>query len=219
VIEISPIRCVWNARRAAALATGWAFLTVAMCLVSPTTPAAPASALAQSEPTLGYKYDAPSAATTSTATTRSSPVRGYGIPSELSQPRFAASRNYRATKGARPASNAVSGKLLKRQLASEGQMAERGSPIFGAGTGRALRDSPRLAQTYGGGAEDWAKMGSSTYKDGGGLWDLFETHWYQNVRTGSAGRAEDEVPARSGLLRRLGWLARHSRKCPRRPSG
>jgi RHS repeat-associated protein len=89
-----------------------------------------------------------------------------------------------AAKELRPASNAVSGKLLKRQLASEAQIAERGTPIFGPGTGRPLREAPRLAAKYGGRAEDWTKMGSSTYNDGGGLWDLFETHWYQNVRTG-----------------------------------
>jgi hypothetical protein len=47
----------------------------------------------------------------------------------------------RAAKELRPASSAVSGKVLKRQLASEAQMAERGTPIFGPGTARTLRDA------------------------------------------------------------------------------
>lgn len=87
-----------------------------------------------------------------------------------------------AAKAGRPASSAMSGMLLRRQLASEGQMAGPGTRIIGAGTGRELRDAPRLAREYGGDPSDWVKMSSGRYRDGGGVYDLFETHWYENAR-------------------------------------
>ncbi|OJX60563.1 MAG: hypothetical protein BGO89_13675 [Candidatus Kapaibacterium thiocyanatum] len=45
-----------------------------------------------------------------------------------------------------------------------------------------LRDATRLASTYGGDANHWVKMGSSSFKAKGGV--RFETHWYENLSTG-----------------------------------
>ncbi|MGN6186975.1 MAG: RHS repeat domain-containing protein [Thermoanaerobaculia bacterium] len=76
--------------------------------------------------------------------------------------------------------------MLRKALASEAQMAEEGIRIAGTGTRTVLRDTPRLAATYGGEAADWVKMRSSSYTAADGV--RFETHWYQNIRTGE--RAE-----------------------------
>jgi hypothetical protein len=82
----------------------------------------------------------------------------------------------------RPASSSSSGRDLKRSLASETQMHERGTSFAGAGTKTPLRAADRLAEDYGGQPGDWAKMSSSqrTSSDG----HTFETHWYENARTG-----------------------------------
>ncbi len=82
----------------------------------------------------------------------------------------------------RPAS-AIDGRNLNRQLASQQQMAESGTRIAGFGTGSILRNRARLASAYGGGPYEWAKMSSSRYRGTDGFG--FETHWYQNVRTGN----------------------------------
>ncbi len=75
---------------------------------------------------------------------------------------------------------------LNKKLASDEQVAElrqgSGEAIFGAGTGRALRDQQRLAETYGGDPKDWAKVRSSNRKHPDGFNQ--ETHAYQNVKTG-----------------------------------
>ena len=105
-----------------------------------------------------------------------------------------------AAKVASGADNAASGKLLKRQLASEEQMAGSGSAIIGAGTSRVLRDAPRLARQYGGEASDWAKMTSGRYRDGGGIYDLFETHWYENVRTGAGYEFKTKFPRAENMF-------------------
>lgn len=77
----------------------------------------------------------------------------------------------------------MAGRNLARQLASEQQMAEAGTPLAGARTGTKLRAAERLAADYGGGAGDWAKMGSSSYRGADGF--QFETHWYESVLTGA----------------------------------
>lgn len=105
-----------------------------------------------------------------------------------------------ATKGAGPASSAVQGRLLKRQLASESQMAGPGTRIFGAGTSRSLREGPRLAERYGGDAADYAKMTSPRYRDGGGTYDVFETHWYQNVRSGARYEFKTKFPRAENIV-------------------
>lgn len=56
--------------------------------------------------------------------------------------------------------------------------------MAGAGTQTGIRSASRLAATYGGAVEDWAKMTSSTYTGIDAV--QFATHWYQNVRTGLA---------------------------------
>ena len=80
------------------------------------------------------------------------------------------------------AESAVAGRSLARQLASEQQLGEAGTPLAGAGTATKLRAADRLAADYGGEAADWAKMGSSSFRGADGF--QFETHWYENVLTG-----------------------------------
>lgn len=82
----------------------------------------------------------------------------------------------------RPASSPRSGQDLNRQLSSEAQMGEKGQAIAGTGTGKDLRVADRLARDYGGDAAEWQKRTSSHHGDPGGRG--FETHWYENIRTG-----------------------------------
>lgn len=63
-----------------------------------------------------------------------------------------------------------------------------------AGTGRELRDASRLARDYGGDPSDWVKVTSGRYRDGGGIYDLFETHSYENVRTGARYEFKTKFP-------------------------
>lgn len=150
-----------------------------------------------------HGYDSPAATTTPAANLRIAALLANRHPAGNSLPSPLSLARGRATKGGRaPASSAVSGRLLKRQLASESQMAGRGSPIFGSGTNRPLHEAPRLARTYGGRAQDYAKMGSSgTSRDGGGLYDLFETHWYQNLRTGQRFEPKTKFPRAEDFFR------------------
>jgi hypothetical protein len=75
---------------------------------------------------------------------------------------------------------------LNQSLAKEAQIAElaagEGIPIAGAGTDTALRQAGRLAEDYGGEAEDWQKVASSSYTGADGT--VMETHAYQNASTG-----------------------------------
>jgi hypothetical protein len=61
-------------------------------------------------------------------------------------------------------------------------MGEVGTPLAGAGTGTKLRAAERLAEDYGGAPQDWAKMGSSSYRGADGF--QFQTHWYENPAVG-----------------------------------
>ena len=74
------------------------------------------------------------------------------------------------------------------RYASQEQMGElaagKGTPISGAGTGTVLRDADRLAAQYGGKPVDWQKVASENYNPGGAKGGGFETHAYQNVKTG-----------------------------------
>jgi RHS repeat-associated protein len=91
---------------------------------------------------------------------------------------------------AEAAAAADSGSLLNlnKSLASQEQMGElaagKGTPIAGAGTGTVLRDADRLAAQYGGNPGDWQKVASENYNPGGAKGGGFETHAYQNVKTG-----------------------------------
>ncbi|HEV2465380.1 MAG TPA: RHS repeat-associated core domain-containing protein [Acidobacteriaceae bacterium] len=91
---------------------------------------------------------------------------------------------------AEAAAAADSGSLLdlNKSLASQEQMGElaagKGTPIAGAGTKTALRDADQLAAQYGGQPGDWQKVASENYKPGGAKGGGFETHAYQNVKTG-----------------------------------
>jgi RHS repeat-associated protein len=77
---------------------------------------------------------------------------------------------------------------LNKSLASQeqtGQLAAgQGTPIAGAGTGTTLRDADRLSAQYGGQPGDWQKVASGNYNPGGASGGGFETHAYQNVKTG-----------------------------------
>jgi RHS repeat-associated protein len=87
-----------------------------------------------------------------------------------------------SAKGGSGAESALAGRDLGRQLASEQQMGEVGIALAGAGSSTKLRVAERLTRDYGGVADDWAKVGSSSYRgaDGFGM----ETHWYENVLSG-----------------------------------
>lgn len=87
-----------------------------------------------------------------------------------------------AAKNASGAESALAGRNLGRRLASEQQMGEVGSSLAGAGSTTKLRAAQRLADDYGGAADDWAKMGSSSYRGSDGF--AMETHWYEHVLTG-----------------------------------
>lgn len=93
------------------------------------------------------------------------------------------------------AENAANLGRLNKQLASEAQMAAPGKPIIGAGTKTPLRAAEDLASRYGGDAGDWAKMSSGNYNSGGGgIYDLFETHWYENIKTGQQVEFKTKFP-------------------------
>jgi hypothetical protein len=64
--------------------------------------------------------------------------------------------------------------------------AGRGDPTHGAGTARPLSDRTlqRLVSDYGGAPGDWQKVASGNYNPGGAREGGFETHAYQNVKTG-----------------------------------
>lgn len=76
---------------------------------------------------------------------------------------------------------------LHKQLASEEQVGQltsgQGQPMAGAGTNKEIRDSARLAATYGGKAEDWSKIKSTTRKQDVGYGSKIETHAYENKST------------------------------------
>ena len=97
-----------------------------------------------------------------------------------------------ATEAGTGASSVVSGQNLGRQLASEQQMGEVGTPIAGAGTSTPLREAERLAEQYGGNASDWSKMGSTSYTGSDGR--IFETHWYENDVTGARTEFKTKFP-------------------------
>jgi hypothetical protein len=89
------------------------------------------------------------------------------------------------------ASSPLQAQNLARQLTSEEQLGQakagQGEPIFGAGTNQPLLDAQRLSQQYGGNPADWAKMGGESSAVHGvqtPAGNNFETHWYQNMRTG-----------------------------------
>jgi YD repeat-containing protein len=71
---------------------------------------------------------------------------------------------------------------LNRQLASESQMAEAGTPIAGAGAKKPLNKANDMATQYGGQASDYGKKGSSSYTANDGT--KIETHWEENTKTG-----------------------------------
>jgi RHS repeat-associated protein len=78
------------------------------------------------------------------------------------------------TDDVREAANAAKAPLLNKDLASQQQMSEKGSPFAGTGTDTPFRDSQRIADKYGGSASDWVKMESSSYTTYDGR--KFETH-------------------------------------------
>jgi hypothetical protein len=92
---------------------------------------------------------------------------------------------------------------LRRQITSQSQMAEKGRPFAGPGSGTVFRDADRVAAEYGGVADDYAKMASSSYRDGPGLYDLFATHWVQNVKTLERFEFKTKFPRAEAYFQRL----------------
>lgn len=80
------------------------------------------------------------------------------------------------------ANNAADFVRLKKYLASRQQMSEVGEIIAGQGSKAKFRDAQRVADTYGGNADDWVKKSSSSYSAPDGT--KFETHWVENLQTG-----------------------------------
>ncbi|MGP2518212.1 hemagglutinin repeat-containing protein [Yersinia sp. 2545 StPb PI] len=84
------------------------------------------------------------------------------------------------------AHSATNGLNLNKSLANEAQLADLinngGTSVAGKGAKDPLRDAPRLAAEYGGKAEDWSKVSSSSYKAADGT--IFEIHAYRNALTG-----------------------------------
>ncbi|MEJ1250067.1 RHS repeat-associated core domain-containing protein [Denitratimonas tolerans] len=91
-----------------------------------------------------------------------------------------------ASRQADNAASAINGLNLNKQLASESQtsriLAGEGEAIAGAGTDKALRDAPRLADQYGGAAGDWSKVSGGNHVAPDGT--KIETHGYENKATG-----------------------------------
>jgi len=108
---------------------------------------------------------------------------GQRLGRPVAGPRIVVATGVAAETASSGAESVFAGRNLARQLASEQQMAEAGTPLAGAGTDTKLRAAERLAADYGGAAGDWAKMGSSSYRGADGF--QFETHWYENVLTGA----------------------------------
>ncbi|MBN1814007.1 MAG: hypothetical protein JXA14_19375 [Anaerolineae bacterium] len=79
-------------------------------------------------------------------------------------------------------------------------MSERGFPLAGAGTAEELRVARQLAVDYGGSPNDWAKMASSSYRGADGY--QFETHWYENTKTGLRVEWKTKLTGGPGRLRR-----------------
>ena len=112
---------------------------------------------------------------------------GFGLASATEQGLSALGRGASAAAdGAGAAESSLSGLNLGKQLASEEQTAQvlsgKGAEIIGGNTGKELNAGSRLADQYGGNADDWAKVSSSNYKSPDGT--SFETHAYQNSQTG-----------------------------------
>jgi RHS repeat-associated protein len=71
---------------------------------------------------------------------------------------------------------------LNKSLASDEQMSQEGKILAGKGGRVPFRDAQRIADQYGGHADDWVKKGTSPYtaRDK----SMFEIHWVENIHTG-----------------------------------
>lgn len=91
--------------------------------------------------------------------------------------------------GGDDAASLIGGSNLAKSLASEEQMAQTGTVIAGAGSSTTFRDAAKKAAEYGGNAVDYVKMSSSSYtspvKSPIHGMHKFETHWVENLKTGS----------------------------------
>lgn len=83
-----------------------------------------------------------------------------------------------------PASSAPNSINLKRQLASEEQLAEEGTVMAGGDHQTPFRGADRAAKDYGGKPEDWTKKTSGSYRVPDGSGRTQETHWIENRVTG-----------------------------------
>jgi RHS repeat-associated protein len=92
-----------------------------------------------------------------------------------------ASGAVKAAEAGKAADNAVDAVRLNKSLASQEQIAEKGIEIAGPKS-EPFRDAQRIADVYGGRADDWIKKTSSSHTAPDGT--KFETHWVENVKTG-----------------------------------
>lgn len=69
-----------------------------------------------------------------------------------------------------------------KQFVSDLQMNEPGQVIAGLGSDKIFRDATKVAQKYGGNAEDYVKKKSSVYVHQDG--NKYRTHWIENIKTG-----------------------------------
>ena len=93
--------------------------------------------------------------------------------------------------GGQEAKSAASLDKLNRSLASEAQMAEKGTEIAGGKSGITLRKAEEMAKQYGGKAEDYAKIRSNSYTTYNGT--KLETHYEQNTKTKEKFNAKTKI--------------------------
>jgi hypothetical protein len=93
--------------------------------------------------------------------------------------------------------SSIAARALGRRLASEHQVGEAGSILAGGASSTPLRAATRLADQYGGRADDWVKRSSSSYRGIDG--HQFETHWYEDLGTGARVEFKTKFPTDSYL--------------------
>jgi hypothetical protein len=71
---------------------------------------------------------------------------------------------------------------LNKSIENQQYMKETGRLIAGPGANNPFKDVTFKIKEYGGSAEDWVKMKSSSYKAPDGK--VIESHWIENVKTG-----------------------------------
>ena len=118
---------------------------------------------------------------------------GYpGKKAELVIPILKVDRNDGVKNGAGESNlnpKSVANKLrLNKQLASESQMKNPGNSM----KVKEVHQAERLSKQYGGKPNDWKKMSSNKYISSDGV--QFETHWFENTKTGQKVEFKTKFP-------------------------